>query len=530
RLNDLDRANFEASRMAFEDARRTQEMALEQSRLAFEDMRDVTPMPSFAPLAPLARLAPTGSIAPMAVFPARWSDGFERPAAPRWFQGDPADSAYRYAQDVLNRGDYGRAAQLFRDIAEKYPKSAYQNDLPYYEAYARYKIGTTDELHAAAKLLEPRAGKLIGTANGSGNTSGNTMVSVSTPRAGFGYVGYGRRGSSDNDAVTLYVRVNSVLAQRGDRAASDIVAKAAQAGVNTCDREEMSIRIEALSALSQMDPGGALPQIKSVLEKKDECTAGLRQRAVFVLGRRGDAEAATLLAATAKSDPSVSVRVDAISWLPKLQGDAGVAALEDLLRTEQDENIQRSVVRTLVASDNAKARTSMRALIDRKDAPLNLRIEAIQGFNSSDRVTADDVNYLKTLYTRADNDRIKEAVIGAVARIGGPDNDQWVLAIAKNPNESSQLRSAAISRLMRSSTTVADLGKLYDAAESRNIRQQIVSQLDRRPEPEAADKLFEIGKNSTDSSIRTQAFNALLRRKDERTKQLLNDIIEGKKP
>jgi hypothetical protein len=27
-----------------------------------------------------------------------------------------------------------------------------------------------------------------------------------------------------------------------------------------------------------------------------------------------------------------------------------------------------------------------------------------------------------------------------------------------------------------------------------------------------------------------QAFNALVRRKDDRTKQLLNDIIEGKKP
>ena len=63
---------------------------------------------------------------------------------------------------MLIRGDYGRAAQLFRDIGQKYPKSAYQNDLPYWEAYARYKIGTTDELHNAVKLLEPRASKLIG--------------------------------------------------------------------------------------------------------------------------------------------------------------------------------------------------------------------------------------------------------------------------------------------------------------------------------------------------------------------------------
>src|SRR5262249_34788376 len=170
------------------------------------------------------------------------------------------------------------------------------------------------------------------------------------------------------------------------------------------------------------------------------------------------------LGVTAKSDPSVSVRSDAISWLPKLQGDAGVAVLEEMLRTEQDERIQGSIVRALTSSDNAKARTSMRALIDRKDAALNLRIEAINSFNS-DRTTADDAAYLRTLYGRADNDRIKDAIISALARIGGQENNDFILAIAKNTNESSQLRSAAISRMMRSNMSVAEWAKLYDAAD-----------------------------------------------------------------
>src|SRR5206468_9904311 len=114
--------------------------------------------------------------------------------------------------------------------------------------------------------------------------------------------------------------------------------------------------------------------------------------AVCMLGRRGDAEAASLLAAAGKSDPSTDVRMEAISWLPKLQGDAGVNMLEEILRTEQDERIQRAVVRTLTSSDNSRARSSMRALIDRKDAPLNLRIEAINSF-SNDRATTEDAAY-----------------------------------------------------------------------------------------------------------------------------------------
>jgi len=44
-----------------------------------------------------------------------------------------------------------------------------------------------------------------------------------------------------------------------------------------------------------MDPAQALPIIKAVLNKKDECSVDLRKSAIFMLGRRGDAEAASLV-------------------------------------------------------------------------------------------------------------------------------------------------------------------------------------------------------------------------------------------
>lgn len=509
--------SFEASREAFEAARLQSaaiaDAAREVTRVVLEDGR------LLAPIAPLPAIdivlpdLPTPVIAPMA-FGGRVSDGFAV-ARPRWVQGDPADSVYRLAHEVLGRGDYGRAAQMFREIAQKYPKSSYQDDLPYFEAFARYRIGTTDELRTAAKLLEPQASKLIGTTSPSNQS---TRVFYSS-----------RRGASEGDVVGLYVRVNSALAQRGDRGAADIVAKAAQAGANTCDREDMQVRAEAMSALSQMDPAAALPILRRVLDKKDECTVELRRRAVFMLGRRADGEAASLLATTAKSDPSASVRSEAISWLPKLQGDAGVNMLEEILRTEQDERIQRSVIRALVSSDNQRARSSMRALIDRKDAPINLRVEAISSFNN-DRATTEDAAYLRSLYSRADNDRVKDAIINAVARIGGQENEQWVLNLAKSPNEPSQLRATAIARLVRSNVSIADLSKLYDAADSYDVRSRIVSVLENRKEPEAADKLVDIIRNSTVQNIRAQALNALTRRKDPRSVQLLQDIIDGKRP
>ena len=495
------RANADAAR---EQARAAADMAREQARIGAQYAY------SYAPLARLA--TPIVDVGPIKM--GRVSDDLHLPR-PSFIQGDPADSAYRLALEVLNRGDFGRAAQMFRDIAQRYPNSGYQKDLPYWEAVARYRIGTTAELETAARLLEPRASKLV------------EVVQSGSP-TGINYT-KGSRSPAENEVAALYIRINFALAQRGNSNAAAIVAKAASSGANTCDRDEQQVKVEAISALNRMDPTAALGTIRNVLNKKDSCNVDLRRRAVFMLGNRGDADAASLLATAAKSDPSTDVRVEAIAWLPKAQGDAGINMLEDILRTEQDERVQRAAVRTLTSSDNARARSSMRALIERRDAQLNLRVEAISAF-SSDRATAEDAAYLRSFYTRADNDRLREAVINAVGRIGGPENDKWILSLANNNSESSQIRSMAINRLMRTNISVADLSKLYDASDAYDIRRAIVSQLERRQEAEASDKLYDIVKNSTVNNIRIQALQALGRRKDPRSIQLLNAIVEGRQP
>lgn len=444
------------------------------------------------------------------------------PAA--WAQGDPADSVYRVAREALMRGDYGRAARMFGDLVQKYPKSVYFSNAQYFEALARYKVGTTDDLRQAAKILEPLA-KNVNVGTGSGSGAGSSVVLTTNYRER-------TRGSADDsDIAALYARVNGALAQRGDAdAAKKINGIVSQAGSAPCDQEDVQVRTEALNALSQMDPTSATPILRRVLERKDDCSANLRRSAVFMLGRRADADAASILTGVAKSDPNTNVRIEAINFLPRMPGDASLTTLEEILRGDQDERIQRAAVRALMSSDNPKAKSSMRSLIDRKDASLNLRIEAVNSIGG-DRATTEDAAYLRSLYARADNDRLKDAIIGAVSRMGGAENDQWVLGIVRNPNESSSLRSAALSRYSRSTTvSIADLSKLYDTAESYDLRSRVVSILGNRKEPEATDKLIDIAKTSTVVSLRKEAINALARKNDPRTTQLLLDIVDGKKP
>ncbi len=487
----------------------------------------IAPMPSIAPIAPMA--------APFINFGGR--DFTDRPVPAPWIQGDPADSVYHIARDALNNGDYGRAARLFNDVVQKYgSKSQLTDASQYFEALARYKIGTTDELHQAAKILKPLVAKLpvrTSTSSSSNNEGGFTVRAGS----GQGCNGFGctnivyRGGYSDSEVAALYNRVNGTLAQRGDADAKAEVEKAVtQAGNAACDREDIDVRSEALNALSQMDAATALPALKRVLERKDDCSAPLRRSAVFMLGRRSDTESATLLIATAKSDPNREVRMSAINYLGKLPGDAGLAALEDLLKNDPDVQIQRAAVRALNSSDNARARTSMRALIERKDAQMDLRLEAIRSF-SSDRATNEDAAYLRALYARADNDQMREEILNTLGRIGGTDNDTFVLTVAKNANESSRLRSAALSRLSRSPTvTTADWGKIYDAADSYDVRARIVQILGNRKDSESADKLIDIVRNSTDSRVKREALLAINRRNDPRAQQIMMDIIDGKKP
>ncbi len=489
---DIQRVDMEQAREQMRDA--AQAMRLmdadqirEQARVATENAR----------IAQLTLAAPVSQLSSMRVDMGSTDPWMKvRPRAP-WAQGDPADSLYRVARDTFNRGDYRRAADIFASLAKSFPRSAYVSDATYFEAYARYRLGSTDDLKAAAKLLEPLAAK---TADDS------------------------RRGR-DLDAPALYARINHALALRGDRDAAAVIEKQATQAGAPCDQEDLSVQAEALNALSQMDPNAALVPIRKVLARKDECSATLRRNALFILARRADTASANLVLAAAKSDPSVDVRTNAIMWLPRLSGDAGIAALEDMLKSDNDIRIQRAAVRALTTSDNPRAHQSMRSFAERKDAPMDLRVEVVNSMNG-DRATGDDAAWLKTLFTQSDDERLKSAIVNTVARIGGNDNDQWLLSLAKNSNESTSVRATAVSRLSRSGLSVAELAKLYDQADSRGLRDQLIIAFANRTEPEATDKLVEIAKSGTDYDLRRAAIRALSRKKDPRAQKAIIDLID----
>jgi HEAT repeat protein len=420
-----------------------------------------------------------------------------RPRAP-WAHEDPADSLYRAAREALNRGEYRRAAQLFNEVTKKFPKSEYALDCAYWEAFSRYRAGTTDDLRLALKILDERRAQLAEL-----------------------------RKESNVDVQALRARVQGALAARGDReAAAQLQSEAAQS--NSCDREEVSVRAEALSALGQMDLATAMPVVKKVLLRRDECTVELRRRALYLIGRHPSGDAVPIMLDVAKNDTDANIRGEAMSWLSRVAGDQAVPMLEDLLRTSTDERTQRSAIMALGSIDTERARRAVRAIIERNDAAERVRYDAIINLSREREgrsPSAEDMNYLRSLYGKLEAPRLREAVLTSISRVATPENEQFLLALARNQNESPSLRATALQRLGRmSSVGLDDIAKLYEVADSRSLREQILHALNQRKEPEAVDKMIEIARKDTDPQIRRTAISLLSRRDDPRAKKWLQEM------
>lgn len=409
-----------------------------------------------------------------------------------WIKGDPADSLYRAAREQLNRGDYRKAAALFKDLPQKFPNSEYAADSPYWQAFALYRIGGTTELQEALGALENQKTKY--------------------PRA--------RTGA---DASGLAVRIAGVLSTRG-LSGDGMVKRALTSGGNDCDREEQSVRAEALNALTQSDPDAAAQLTRKILARKDECSVPLRRNAIYILANKPDAQATATLISVAKGDPSTEVRSTAVSYLSRMPGDDALAALEEFAKSADNETVQRAAVRALANHPSPKARVSVRALIEKNDAPEQLRLAALDMFDR-DRTTADDATWLRAAYGKIDNVRVKVRIASVIGRIGGDGNSQWLTSLVRNDEESIEVRSSA---LMRAGQTmdITALGKIYDATPQLTLRRDVINILAERKEAEATDKLIDIVKNGTDPKLRSSAISALTRKKDPRTTKLLMELID----
>ncbi|HET9386794.1 MAG TPA: HEAT repeat domain-containing protein [Gemmatimonadales bacterium] len=481
-------------------------------------MTTITPMALVGPQ--LAAGAIALSTAPIALVTAfdDWNDADEPDftAADR-VQGDAADSVYRAARQALNDNQYDRAAELFKSLRDKYPRSSHVPNTYYWQAFALYRAGSDDQLRGARAALQTQARRY--------------------PNA-----------STRRDAEALLRRVEGSLAQMGDEdaAASAIVAaqppqppqptqpvvpvtpkpgRPPRPGSDACDDDEDDIRIAALNAVLQMDAERAVPLLKTVLARRDEGSACLRRKAVFLVSQKRSEETSRILLDAVRNDPDKEVREQAVFWLSQVPGDETVAALDSILQDPKaDPEIQEKAIFALSQHRGERAAAILCTYAGRRDRPEELRDKAI--FWLGQRRSPANQLCLRNLYTKLETDELKEKVIFSLSQMGGADNYRWLMDIALNAHENIELRKKALFWAGQArSVEIADLVKLYDSMNDREMKEQLIFVYSQRREEAAVEKLCQIGKNDPDLELRKKALFWLGQSRSQRAMECLQEVI-----
>jgi len=440
-------------------------------------------------------------------------------------QGDAADSVYRAARQALNDNNYDRAAELFKSLRDKYPRSSHAPNTYYWQAFALYRAGSEDQLRTARAALQTQARRY--------------------PNA-----------TTRRDAEALLRRVEGSLAQLGDEdatastiAAGDVVVPpvAVQPGQppqppqpvvaptprpgrsrssdSRCDDDDDDIRIAALNAVLQMDADRAVPLLKTVHARRDEGSACLRRKAVFLVSQKRSDETSRILLNAVRNDPDKEVREQAVFWLSQVPGEETVAALDSILQDpKSDPEIQEKAIFALSQHRSPRAAAILRAYAERRDRPSDLREKAI--FWLGQRRSAENEQFLKDLYKKLENDDLKEKVIFSLSQMGGADNYRWLMDIALNTRENIELRKKALFWAGQGkSVDIADLVRLYDSMNDREMKEQLIFVYSQRREEAALDKLFQIGRNDPDRELRKKAIFWIGQSRSPRAAQYLQDLI-----
>lgn len=451
-----------------------------------------------------------------------WDDvAFPLQSVPQeWDPQDPADSLYRAARRALNRNEYWEAAQAFRQIRTRFPRSTYTPDALYWEAYATYRRGSpTAELRGAVALLDDQEKRF--------------------PQA-----------ATRGDAAALRTRILGELARSGDSDAERRIRETALEAVAPTppvpprpptppvapappgarqDRGECRDRDDersaALNALLQMDADRAVPILKQVLARRDAASACLRRKAVFILSQKEGSDTGDLLLDLARNDPDAEVRGQAVFWLSQVDGERAVTALQSILATSTDRDIQEKAIFALSQHDSEAAHQALRAYASRTDVPTELRDRAVFWIGQQDR--PENAQFLRDLYGKTSSTSLKERILFSFSQMGNTESRTWLLGIARNPGESTEVRKKALFWLGQDDhTSTADLAGLYSSFTDIELKEQMIFVLSQRDGREAVDKLLEIAKTEPNLELKKKAIFWLSQSDDPRVAQFLADLLQ----
>lgn len=245
-------------------------------------------------------------------------------------------------------------------------------------------------------------------------------------------------------------------------------------------------------------------------------------------GERGELPAdevsRTLVAIARDESETRTVRDQALSSLSRLESGSGLDALVAMTAGASEGWLARRAIELIANSGDPRARQHLRAAAERTDLAEDARAAAINGLAGS-YATSRDAEYLRGLYGKVNTDRLRDAILSGVANIGGKASRDWVLGIARDPDEKVAQRRRVITMADRLGLTAGDLADLYDGLQDAEVRGTIISALATNGTRVATDKLISIAKADPLLANRRRAIQALGKFDDPRIREALRELV-----
>lgn len=430
---------------------------------------------------------------------------------------DPADSLYRAARTALQRGRFREAADLMRDIRQRYPRSTYVADSYYWEAYALARTSGSSEWRRAAASLDEQAQKYPDAAGKGDARALRAEVNAKLARQG--------DAAAAEDLTRVAVGASAPVAPTAPRPPRPPRPPRASGGRTDCDAED-DVQAAALQGLLQMDAARALPVLKKVLARRDSGSACLRRRAVFIVSQKAD-NAEPILLDAARNDPDPEVRGQAVFWLSQVNSPAATSALDSILRFSKDAEVRDKAIFALSQQESPRAQQILRDFAGNDASPEELREKAV--FWIGQRDDAESRAFVRDLYRRTTNAEIKEKVLFAVSQSDDPQSKAWLLGVVRDPKESVEVRKKALFWVGQQHATAADLKAIYPTLDNIELREQLVFALSQSNDKQAVDILMDMARNDKDVEIRKKAIFWLGQSDDPRVATMLEQILTGGK-
>jgi HEAT repeat protein len=458
------------------------------------------------------------------------------------------EAAYRRAREAVVSGQFERAAELFDRFRAQYPNTQFGADSYYWQAFALYRTEALREallllerqlaehpdarMAADARELELRVRSMLGQRGDAQSAERalreaemmlaiemqETNLSASMVAAEQALA----RAEMVGAASTEHALERATSIDRARMAMAIAAVRAGSGPQEGCEGDD--VRQAALQALMRMQTERAVPLLRGVLERRDECSVPLRKQAIFVLGQLDPNEVEDLMIEVARTDPDPGVQEAAVFWLSQVGSDGAVSALADILSSTDNPVLEENAIFALSQNGGDRAAAMLRAYALDRSRTERGREKAI--FWLSQNPAQAGPEFLMQLYEELDDPRLKEHVFITLSQQDDPAAVDWVLARALDTTENVALRKQALFWAGQHSTIeMSRLQGLYEQLDDREMKEQLIFLYAHREEPERVDRLIEVIETEEDPELRKRAIFWLGQTGDERAIEFLLGLV-----